>query len=341
MTDDNRTFLAIGLGTAQDPAAARAGWLGGLAAQIDSACDLLTLEDGFANPGGDGADALLLANWLGARTRRGGILAGAAVNVLEPFHVSTAVATLDYVTEGRAGLLVQPLRGAQVTPAQRAIGPLNGFPTADRNALDADARDAVQVIRALWDSWQDDAIIRDIASQRFVDGTRLHYVDFRGERFNILGPSITPRPPQGQPVVATSLEAGEDTTLAASSDVVFLRAEEAALDALAAPMRASPRPPLLFADVLVSFGRTAGGVWSTPRWEGSPDGLADWADGLRRRARLSGLRFLPADPLRDLEPLLAQLAAVRGADGTAGTLRQRLSLPVAVHRYAEAVSAAA
>ena len=65
-----------------------------------------------------------------------------------------------------------------------------------------EAADYVEVIRRLWDSWEDDAEIRDVATGRFVDRAKLHYIDFAGRYFSVKGPSITPRPPQGQPVVS-------------------------------------------------------------------------------------------------------------------------------------------
>ena len=73
---------------------------------------------------------------------------------------------------------------------------------SDGDELFDEAADAVEVVRRLWDSWEDDAIIRDAATGRYIDRNKLHYIDFRGKYFSVKGPSITPRPPQGQPVVA-------------------------------------------------------------------------------------------------------------------------------------------
>src|SRR5207248_10537166 len=64
-----------------------------------------------------------------------------------------------------------------------------------------EAADYVEVLRRLWDSWEDDAEIRDVATGRFVDRDKLHYIRFEGRWFNVKGPSITPRPPQAQPPV--------------------------------------------------------------------------------------------------------------------------------------------
>ena len=53
----------------------------------------------------------------------------------------------------------------------------------------------------LWDSWEDDAVVRDYLSGRFLERDRLHYVNFEGDTFSVKGPAIVPRPPQGQLVV--------------------------------------------------------------------------------------------------------------------------------------------
>ncbi|MGL4962500.1 MAG: LLM class flavin-dependent oxidoreductase [Inquilinus sp.] len=319
MTDTAGLRLGIGL----DVAALKvphAGWQelwGAVAERIDGAADFVTLEDGFARSAGDGPDAVLLANWLGARTRDIGVLAGAPVNFLEPFHVSTAIATLDYVTEGRAGLLVQPLRGERAAEAGRAIGRLGGFPAGDPAALGRDALDAVEVIRRLWDSWEDDAVIRDPESQRFLDGAKLHSIDFKGAGFSVLGPSITPRPPQGQPVVAASFTAGDDPALAAAADLVFLRpgAEELR-------DRIGDRGPLRFADVPADIATRGASSLAAQ--------VAEWS-----AAGFDGVRFLPRDLPELVETLLPALRQA-GLGARGGTLRDRLGLPPAVNRYATA-----
>lgn len=318
------SHVAIGLDTRPGP-----GFFAELPGRIDWAADLLTIEDGFGEAE-DGFDATLLANWLGPRTRGIGLLAGAPLNVLEPFHVSTAIATLDYVTQGRAGLFVQPLRGDLATRARRALGPLRGYPEDEPAALAQDLAEAIEVVRLLWDSWEDDAVIRNRDSQRYIDGAKLHYIRYEGSRFSVLGPSITPRPPQGQPVIATSLRPGDDVAAAAQADVVFLQAAgEDDIRALAASVRALGLHPLLFADVL--FGPDAGGDRVALRWTGEqPAALA-------RRLGFAGIRVLPAVPERDLGALLDALP--RQGPGP-GTLRHRLGLAPAPNRYVPTASAA-
>ncbi len=126
----------------------------------------------------------------------------ATVTHTEPFHVSKAIATLDHISHGRAGW--QP-RVSSTAPDAELFG-RRGEP--GRDELFDEAGDFVEVVRRLWDSWEDDAVIRDVATGRYVDRDRLHYVDFTGRYFSVKGPSITPRPPQGQPVVAVLAHAG-------------------------------------------------------------------------------------------------------------------------------------
>ena len=83
------------------------------------------------------------------------------------------------------------------------------------------------MVRRLWDSWEDDAVIRDVATGRFVDRDKLHYIDFTGKYFSVKGPSITPRPPQGQPVVAALAHQLPVYEFAARSvDLVFITPQD-------------------------------------------------------------------------------------------------------------------
>ena len=153
-------------------------------------------------------------------TRHIGLIPVATVTHTEPFHVSKAIATLDFVSHGRAGWQVagqrHRTRGGVVRPPRR-LG-------AD---LFDEASDAVEVVRRLWDSWEDDAIIRDVATGRFVDRDKLHYIDFAGKYFSVKGPSITPRPPQGQPVVAALAHASPIYEFASrSADLVFITPQD-------------------------------------------------------------------------------------------------------------------
>lgn len=306
--------------------------------KLDAEADILVLEDRYARPDGDGMDAVLFANWLGARTRNAGILAGAPVNVLEPFHVSTAIATLDYVTDGRAGLLAQSLEGEHAASARRATGPLNGYPADDRHALERDFDEAIDVIRRLWDSWEDDAVIRDRESQRFVDGAKLRYVDFKGSNFSVLGPSITPRPPQGQPVIAASIAAANDAAGKANVDLIFLRAGINDVPSLLKASSTARSDLRYFADI--EIGSAVEAEKTARHWQDESERIAarvrEWA-----AFGLAGIRLLPRQPKSDLLSLVDHLlpalrAAGIGQARQATTLRERLALPAAANRYVHA-----
>jgi alkanesulfonate monooxygenase SsuD/methylene tetrahydromethanopterin reductase-like flavin-dependent oxidoreductase (luciferase family) len=298
-----------------------------LLARIDNIVDYVTLEDGFARAEGDGLDAVLLANWLAPRSRNIGIIAGAAVSFLEPFHISTAIATLDFVSEGRAGLLVQRYGEVQAAQARRTLGELDGFPPAQVTALERDSLDAIEAIQRLWDSWEDEAIIRDQQSQRFLDGSKLHYVNFEGTEFSILGPSITPRPPQGKPVTAVTYHKDEDPLIAAAADVVFLRLEGAGIGDTVEKIRSSTasKATVFVADITLDAGRQ-----STADLAAQIAGLA--------RSDVSGIRLLPSDPAQQVaylsdELLPALRAALLVRPPVNGSLRDRFALPAATNRF--------
>ena len=141
----------------------------------------------------------------------------------EPFHVSKAIATLDLVSQGRGGW--QPT--VSRTPAEAAL--FGRKPAAPAAELWREAAEAVEVVVRLWDSWEDDAVIRDAASGRYVDRDKLHYVDFVGEFFSVKGPSITPRSPQGHPLIVLRGDEAEALPVAARwADVVRVAAPDLA-----------------------------------------------------------------------------------------------------------------
>jgi len=86
--------------------------------------------------------------------------------------VSKSIATLDYVSAGRAGVRIQ----LSARPDVAAHFGRRELQTTDDYF--AEAADYVEVLRRLWDSWEDDAEIRDIATGRFIDRHKLHYIDF-------------------------------------------------------------------------------------------------------------------------------------------------------------------
>jgi alkanesulfonate monooxygenase SsuD/methylene tetrahydromethanopterin reductase-like flavin-dependent oxidoreductase (luciferase family) len=282
------------------------------------------------------ADAVLVAARIAPSTRHIGLIPVATVTHTEPFHTSKAIATLDYVSHGRAGWQAR----VSVTAHEAALfGRRDGSP----DDLFDEARDYVEVVRRLWDSWEDDAVIRDVTTGRYVDRDKLHYVDFTGKYFSVKGPSITPRPPQGQPVVAALAHAGPVYEFAAASaDVVFITpTDDAAVRSILDEVRAAGGRELkVFADVVVSFNGEADFRSDALVFAGSARELADMLLGWQRLG-IDGARLRPAVNATDLRaivdevvPLLQRAGQFRTGYRDGESLRARLGLPVAPNRYA-------
>jgi alkanesulfonate monooxygenase SsuD/methylene tetrahydromethanopterin reductase-like flavin-dependent oxidoreductase (luciferase family) len=191
--------------------------------------DFVALDDGFDPPERGSAvlparfDALLALARVAPATTTIGLLPTVTTTHTEPFHVSKNIATLDLVSTGRAGWRVAVSTSPE---AARAFGRTDPRPL---DTLWAEAEDAIEVAKRLWDSWEDDAVIRDRSTGRYIDRDKLHYIDFEGEFFSVRGPSITPRSPQGQPLVAIDAH-GPDATAVATrrADIVFIDAADLA-----------------------------------------------------------------------------------------------------------------
>lgn len=228
-----------------------------------------------------------------------------------------------------------------------------------------EAGDFVEVVRRLWDSWEDDAEIRDAATGRFVDRDKLHYVDFEGRWFSVRGPSITPRPPQGQPLVAALAHADPVYRFAAgSADVVFVTpssTEQAAriVEQVRSAQRAARRSEELvhvFGELLVLLDDDARAardrsarladlagsplVSDAEVFVGTPTELADLLVE-RQRAGLSGFRLRPAALPQDLRaitralvPELQRRGLFRTSYDEGASLRGLLGLERPANRYA-------
>ncbi|WP_238011040.1 LLM class flavin-dependent oxidoreductase [Dactylosporangium sp. AC04546] len=327
--------------------------------------DFVTIEDSLGLQSGefmelDGRadrvkgrlDALLIAARIAPVTRHIGLVPTVTTTYTEPFHVSTQLATLDYLSRGRAGWRVQ------VSGRPNEARHFSGDRTTGMEAIDelfAEAADHVEAVRRLWDSWEDDAEIRDVATGRFVDRAKLHYVDFSGPHFSVKGPSITPRPPQGQPVVtALAHQRVPYEFAAAAADIVYVTPADAAnAAAIAAEVRSlTERPIQVWADVVVFLDPGAKAsldeldtlTSDAHVFTGTPRQLADllleW-----QAAGLDGFRLrpgvLPADLTAIVDGLVPELrtrGAFRAAY-TSNTLRGHLGLPAAPNRYAAGVTA--
>lgn len=213
-------------GAEVDPRAILTGELAVRAAQRAEAAgfDLVTFADALEAPDdvpdrvSVRLDALGLAARVAPATERIGVLPTITVTQTEPFHVQASVATLDHISSGRAGWV------ADVSTSAEAAAIVGRREPAGAAETWREARYVVDVSRRLWDSWEDDAIIRDAASGRYVDREKLHYVDFEAPTFSVKGPSIVPRPPQGHPVTAVRVHSPEALEVAREAELVLLPA---------------------------------------------------------------------------------------------------------------------
>ncbi|MEU4620986.1 LLM class flavin-dependent oxidoreductase [Actinoplanes sp. NPDC023801] len=311
--------LHLGVALTGDSFAAE-DWISQVRQADDAGIDFVTFEDTF---GRHGPDAVLVASRVAPLTRHVGLIPVATTTHTEPFHLSTALATLDWVSRGRAGWQVR----VSADPAEAAL--LGRRAPLPADELIAEAADAIEVVRRLWDSWEDDAIIKDAATGRYIDRDRLHYIDFAGEHFSVKGPSIVPRPPQGQPVVA-ALAHGPQVWDALDADVFFVT--PAAADDAARKVRRILPEKKIFADLTVGGHVPADAV----TFNGTPQQLADLIQNWWAASGLDGFRLRVSD-IAEIADLVIELRR-RGLFQPSGhrTLRDRLGLPVAVNRYQEA-----
>ncbi|MFD4444670.1 LLM class flavin-dependent oxidoreductase [Nocardia sp. NPDC058519] len=189
--------------------------------------DAVFLPDSFGIQAGGTAvtrgrlDAVAIAARTAPLTSRIGLIPQVPVTHTEPFHASKAVTALDFASLGRAGWEVT------VSTAEVEAKAFGRKDVQDLESLWHEADEAVEVVTRLWDSWEDDAEIRDVPTGRFIDRDRLHYIDFTGDNFSVRGPSITPRSPQGQPIVTVRADDPESAEVAVRrADIIRITATD-------------------------------------------------------------------------------------------------------------------
>jgi FMN-dependent oxidoreductase (nitrilotriacetate monooxygenase family) len=154
----------------------------------------------------DSLDPFTLITALSGVTSRIGLVATASTTYNDPYGIARRYATLDHVSKGRAAWNV-------VTTANAEAAANFGFDHhPDPEARYARAAEFLDVTFALWDSWDDNAIVGDKEGGVFVDPERIHRIDHAGQHFSVAGPLEIPRSPQGRPVIfqAGSSEPGKD-----------------------------------------------------------------------------------------------------------------------------------
>jgi FMN-dependent oxidoreductase (nitrilotriacetate monooxygenase family) len=165
-------------------------------------------------------DASVLLGAIAARTTRIGLIGTASTTYNEPYNVARRFATLDHISGGRAGWNVVTTAG---DVAARNFGRDVALDHASRYLR---AAEFVEVVRRLWDSWDDDALVADVEAGVLVDLERVEAIDHRGEHFQVAGPLTLPRSAQGQPVLVQAGASADGTAFAARhAEVVFSAAQ--------------------------------------------------------------------------------------------------------------------
>lgn len=333
-------------------------WTAVVSAAEEVGFDAVFLPDSFAVQSGGAAvtrgrlDAVAIAARTAPLTSRVGLIPQVSVTHTEPFHTSKAVSALDFASLGRAGWEVT----VSITDAEaKAFGRKE---SQGPKALWHEADEAIEVVTRLWDSWEDGAEIRDVPTGRFIDRDRLHYIDFAGDNFSVKGPAITPRSPQGQPIVTIRADSPEST------EVAVRRADLIRIDAPDLPTAAAHREALRAA--IATEGRDPGAVQilldlpvhcadsTEAAWTGVHE-LERWAPD---HPPLGPDRFHHVGTAAALDDLLAEITRADAVDGvvlrplalraslieltthrtalapTTTTLRERLGLARPLSRYA-------
>ncbi|MFA5909930.1 MAG: LLM class flavin-dependent oxidoreductase [Vicinamibacterales bacterium] len=161
-------------------------------------------------------EPITLLSALSAVTTRVGLICTASTTYNEPYHIARKFASLDHLSSGRAGWNL-------VTSAN----PNEAANFGKEHHLDHDKRyrragEFIDVVTGLWDSWADDAFLRDKDTGRQLDPTKLHVLNHVGSDFRVRGPLNIARSPQGYPVRVQAGSSDDGQELAArTADVVF------------------------------------------------------------------------------------------------------------------------
>ncbi|CAO5251472.1 LLM class flavin-dependent oxidoreductase [Frankia sp. AgKG'84/4] len=307
-------------------------------------------------------EPLLAATAMAVATSSIGIVPSVTTRT-DPYRLATGLATLDHLSGGRAGWRT-------IAAHRGAAGPLpthrEPLPTPPRTldspgvvsylsrSFAAGSR-TVDLVRQLWDSWDDDALVRQPAAGRFVDPTRVRALDVTDEWFSVDGSTTTPRPPQGHPVVITLSHTRFSHEFAArSADLALVTPpDQDGLRQILADLRDQestdqrPVPLQVYADLLVLLDDTQAaaderrahldGLNGAPLasdasiFVGTPGGLADLLQSWQALG-VTGFRLRPAALPHDLLAITQGLVPELRDRGVfrsryeSGSLRERLGL---------------
>ena len=161
-------------------------------------------------------EPITLLSALATHTSHIGLVATASTSYNEPFHVARKFASLDHLSAGRAGWNL--VTSGQENEARN----FNREQHYEHGERYERAREFARVVLGLWDTWDDDAFVRNKETGQFFHGDKLHNLNHRGEHFSVLGALNIPRSPQGHPVLVQA--GGSDDMIAVAgefAEVIF------------------------------------------------------------------------------------------------------------------------
>jgi FMN-dependent oxidoreductase (nitrilotriacetate monooxygenase family) len=165
--------------------------------------DQLALDGDIARAGRSWLEPITVLAALATSTSRIGLIATASTTYTEPFNLARQFASIDHISGGRAGWNIVT---SWLAAAARNYGGASQVSHADRYAR---GEEFVQVVKALWDSWADDAVVDDRAGGQYARPERIRPINHEGEHYKVAGPLNMPRSPQGRPVF---VQAGSSET---------------------------------------------------------------------------------------------------------------------------------
>ncbi len=204
-------------------------------------------------------EPLTLLSAVAASTSRIGLVGTLTTSYWEPYNVARQFGSLDHISRGRAGwnVVTTGLEGAALNYGRDAH--------FEHGVRYARAREFVEVVQGLWDSYEDDAFPRDRASGTFLDKAKQHRLDHKGAHFSVAGPLALSRSRQGQPVIFQAGDSSEgralgaaiaEGTFAASQDFDSGRAYYADLKARAAALGRNPDQIIVMPGLVPTIAET-------------------------------------------------------------------------------------
>jgi alkanesulfonate monooxygenase len=161
-------------------------------------------------------EPITLYSAIAALTKHVGLVCTSSTTYGDPYHVARYFASMDLISRGRAGWnLVTSAAASEALQFSHAAH----VPHAQRYER---AEEFVDVVMALWESWEDDAFLGDKARGLYFDRDKLHFLNHKGKHFQVRGPLTVPRSPQGRPVIVQAGQSEPGRELAArTAEIIF------------------------------------------------------------------------------------------------------------------------